>query len=186
VVIPRGVFLFFLLFSLIFPSWGIAGSFQGRVIRVFDGDTFLVRVQGGKESVRLREIDAPEVSSRQRAGQEPWGEKARQFALANFGNRNVRLEVDGREERDPYHRLLAYVFIGNLLINQEMVQSGNAFFYPGFFRGKYASRLERAEKKARRAGMGVWDRKNGLLERPWEFRSRTQQKEISFRSLGIP
>jgi micrococcal nuclease len=183
---PRWIIQFLLLFPLLCPSWGMAESFQGRVIKVFDGDTFLVWVQGRKENVRLREIDAPEVPSRQRAGQEPWGKKSREFALANFGNRDVLLEVDGREERDPYHRLLAYVFSGNLLINQEMVQSGNAFFYPGLFRGKYASRLERAERTAKRAGRGVWDRKNGLPERPWEFRSRTQQKESPFHSFGIP
>ena len=92
----------------------------------------------------------------------------------------MRLEVEDRDERDQYHRLLAYVFVGGGLVNQEMVQSGNAFFYPGRFRGEYASQLENAEGVARERGLGVWNRKNGLPERPWEFRNRIQRDEGIF------
>jgi micrococcal nuclease len=176
---PNRVFLFLLLL-LAFPSLAAAKTFQGRVIKVFDGDTFLVRVQGREEHVRLREIDAPEASTRKQAGQEPWGKKAREFAISRVKGKTVRLEVEDRDERDQYHRLLAYVFVGDGLVNQELVQSGNAFFYPGRFRGEYASQLESAEGVAREKGLGVWNRRNGLQERPWEFRSRTQREEGIF------
>ncbi len=181
---PNKVFLFFFLLPLLFPSMASAKTFQGRVIKVFDGDTFLVRIKAREEHVRLREIDAPEVSSRKQAGQEPWGKKAKEFAISRVKDKTVRLEVEGRDERDQYHRLLAYVFVGDALVNQEMVQSGNAFFYPGRFRGEYASQLESAEELAREKGLGVWNRKKGLQERPWEFRSRTQRAENIFSHGG--
>ncbi len=150
------------------------------MVKVFDGDTFLVLLQGRKEYVRLREIDAPEVSRPKQAGQEPWAKRAREFALAGVKNKLLRLEVEERDERDAYHRLLAYVFAGDLLVNEELIQSGHALFYPGRFRGRYASRLEKAERAAREKGLGVWDRKNGLRERPRDFRDRNQKDESLF------
>ena len=177
--IIRGLFFFFLLF-LPFSPPASAKTYQGQVIKVFDGDTVLVRIKGHEEFIRLREIDAPEMGSRKRQGQEPWGRKAMEFALPRLKDRKVRLETDGREERDAYGRFLAYVFIGDSFLNQEMVQSGNAFFYRAPIRGKYAARLEEAEETARNKGIGVWDRKKGLKEKPRDFRARIQRDECLF------
>jgi len=169
---------------LVFSSTSYAKTLHGTLIRVCDGDTILVRVQGRKEYVRLREIDAPEISRRKQAGQEPWGKKARLFALSLVKDRAIRLEVEERDERDTYRRLLAYVFAGEVLINRELIQSGNAFFSPGRFHGRHASQLERAEGAAREKGVGVWDRKNGLRESPRDFRIRTQREESLFSRFG--
>ncbi len=174
------IFLILILLPLVFPSWAAAESLRGRVIKVFDGDTFLVRIQGRAEVIRLREIDAPEISRRRQPGQEPFGKRAREFARSRVGGKTVRLDVEEREERDQYDRLLAYVFVGNALVNLEMIQSGNAFFYPGPRRGKHARQLEKAEEWAREKGIGVWDRKNGLRESPREFRRRTKREENFF------
>lgn len=158
------------------------------MVKVFDGDTILVRIKGHEEFVRLREIDAPEMAGCKRQGQEPWGRKAREFALARLKDRKVRLETDDREERDAYGRLLAYVFVGDSFLNREMVQSGNAFLYQPPIRGKYAARLQEAEEAARDKGIGVWDRKKGLREKPRDFRARIQRDEglpsLSNRSSG--
>ena len=87
---PRWVFLILSLLPLVFPSWAPGKTSQGRVIKVFDGDTFLVRVHGREEHVRLRGIDAPEISKRKQTGQEPWAKKAREFRNADFGIRNYK------------------------------------------------------------------------------------------------
>ena len=175
----RGL-LFFLLLCLFFSSLASAKTYQGQVMKVFDGDTILVRIQGHEDFVRLREIDAPEMANRKLQGQEPWGSKAREFALSRLRDRKVRLETDDREERDAYGRLLAYVFVGDSLLNREMVQSGNAFFYRAPIRGKYAAQLEEAEEAARDKGVGVWDRKKGLKEKPRDFRARLRRNEGLF------
>jgi len=146
----RGL-LFSLLVFLPFSSPTSAKTYHGQVIKVFDGDTVLVRIKGHEEFVRLREIDAPEMSGRKLQGQEPWGRKAREFALSRLKDRKVRLETEDREERDAYGRLLAYVFVEDSFLNREMVRSGNAFFYRAPIRGKYAGRLEEAEDAYRRS-----------------------------------
>jgi len=177
----RGL-LFFLLLSLSLSSPASAKTYQGQVVRVFDGDTLLVRIKGHEEFVRLREIDAPEMASRKQKGQEPWGRKAKEFTLSRLKDRRVRLETETRDERDAYGRLLAYVFVGESLLNREMVESGKAFFYRAPVRGRYAAQLEEAEETARNKGAGVWDRKNGLKERPRDFRARNQRDESFFSS----
>jgi endonuclease YncB( thermonuclease family) len=177
--------LFLPLLSLaLFSPFSLASgkTYRGRVIKVFDGDTLLVRINGHKEFIRLREIDAPEMASRKQQGQEPWGKKAREFALSRLKDRKVRVETENRDERDAYHRLLAYIFVGESLLNREMVESGNAFFYRGPIRGRYAGLLEHAEEMARIRGVGVWDRKNGLKEHPKDFRARHRKDDGLFSS----
>ena len=187
VIVPPGgqTFLLRILFFHLFVFWVFtpsvsAKTLYGKVLKVFDGDTFLVWVRGQEEHVRLREIDAPEVTHKDKIGQEPWGRRAKEFAQSKVKGKIVRLEIEERDERDKYHRLLAYVFWDHTCINQEMVSSGNAFFYPGTFRGKHAGELQEAEEVAKEKGVGVFDQKKGLRERPQEFRSRAQWDESSF------
>lgn len=175
-----GIFLFFFVIFCLLPSGSAAKTLSGKVLKVFDGDTILVRIQAREEHVRLREIDAPELTHQKRIGQEPWGRQAKEFAQALVKGKTVRLEIEEDNERDKYHRLLAYVFIDRTFVNREMVRSGKAFFYPGAVKGKYAGELGEAEEEARKKGLGVWDKKRGLKERPQEFRSRTHRDEILF------
>jgi micrococcal nuclease len=177
---PPQILFFFLFLCLVFAPFVSANTLSGKVLKVLDGDTFLIRVQGQEEHVRLREIDAPEITHRKKVGQEPWGKKARDFAQSLVRGKTVRLEVEDPDERDKYHRLLAYVFLNHIFVNREMVLSGNAFFYPGPFRGMHADELQEAEEAAREKGRGVWDKRNGLKERPQEFRRRTQRDEGLF------
>jgi micrococcal nuclease len=186
----RNSFLWILFFSLflclVFAPFVSANTLSGKVLKVLDGDTFLIRVQGQEEHVRLREIDAPEITHRKKVGQEPWGKKARDFAQSLVRGKTVRLEVEESDERDKYHRLLAYVFLNHIFVNRELILSGNAFFYPGPFSGKYADELREAEETARGKGRGVWDKRNGLRELPQEFRRRTQRDEGLFSRFWGP
>lgn len=179
-MIFQGILFFFFVVSCLLPSAAAAKTLSGKVLKVFDGDTILGRIHAREEHVRLREIDAPEVTHQKRIGQEPWGRRARDFAQSLVKGKTVRLEIEEDDERDKYHRLLAYVFIDHTFINQEMVKSGNAFFYPGHFNGKHAAELKEAEEAAREKGLGVWDKKKGLKETPYEFRKRTKRDENLF------
>ena len=177
---PLQVLFLSLFLYLVFAPFVSANILSGKVLKVLDGDTFLIRVQSQEEHVRLREIDAPEISHRKKAGQEPWGRKAKDFAQSLVRGKTVRLEVEEPDERDKYRRLLAYVFLNHIFVNRELILSGNAFFYPGPFRGKYADELQEAEEEAKEKGRGVWDKRNGLRELPQEFRRRTQREEGLF------
>jgi micrococcal nuclease len=84
-------------------------------VEVIDGDTF--RLETG-ETVRLIGIDAPELS-------QPGGEMSREYLAHLLLGNPITLER-GSKDRDNYHRLLRFVYIGNLCINEEMIRQGYA------------------------------------------------------------
>ena len=117
------------------------------VERVADGDTFTCR--DGRR-VRLIGIDTPELA------QGKSGHQAR-AALGRLlpPGTSARLERDVAA-RDRYGRELAYVWNGSRLVNEALVLEGWAMLYTVPPNVKYAERLERAQKKARIAGAGLW------------------------------
>jgi len=134
----------------------LAGAANGadapRVARVVDGDT-LVLASG--QRVRLVQLDAPEAGgSRECYGTEA---AAALRALLPRGTQ-VRLARDPRlDDRDAYGRLLRYVFKGSLNVNLRLVAGGAAtvWFFHGD-RGRYASRLLAAQRRARSRRLGLW------------------------------
>jgi micrococcal nuclease len=150
----RGPTLALLLpMGLAFQSCGPApGSAATRpapcvVERVADGDSFNCR--DGRR-VRLIGIDAPELSQ----GESGRRSRAALSRLAPPGT-TVRLEQDAAP-RDRYGRVLAHVWTGPRLVNEALVLEGWAMLYTVPPNVKYAERLERAQKKARAAGVGLW------------------------------
>ena len=69
--------------------------------------------------------------------------------------KTVRLELDVRE-RDRYRRLLAYVYVGDLMVNAELVRLGYAHAMTVPPNVAHASRFVSLERQAREAGRGLW------------------------------
>jgi micrococcal nuclease len=103
-----------------------------KVLRVVDGDT--IQLSNG-EWVRYIGIDAPElrrkVGTRWVEDPQPGAREAYELNRRLVEGRQVRLEWDV-ERRDHFHRLLAYVFVGGLFVNAELVKAGYAtvFTFP--------------------------------------------------------
>jgi micrococcal nuclease len=127
-----------------------------------DGDSF--RCRDGRR-VRLIGVDSPEYQQR------PYGERARRalLQLVPLGTR-VRLELDVGP-RDPYGRVLAYVWSGSALINERMVHDGWSVLYTVPPNVKYATRLAAAQNEARAGGAGLWA-EHGFECLPGDFRRR--------------
>ena len=99
--------LFTPAFAQLQPRGELAGMF--RVVRVVDGDTVRLAINGDEENVRLIGIDTPETVHPTR-GEEPYGKEASDFTKQLLEGRSVYLEFD-IEERDRFGRLLAYLYI---------------------------------------------------------------------------
>src|SRR5262245_48650750 len=84
---------------------------DATIVRVVDGDTVEARLGGEVEDVRLIGIDTPETV-KPGAPVECFGPQASHFAHRLLEGRRVRL-VFGAERRDPYGRLLAYLYLGD-------------------------------------------------------------------------
>ena len=127
---------------------------EATVVHVDDGDTIDVRVDGRAERVRYIGIDAPEIAH-DGVGGARGGEAATRLNRALLGGRHVRLELD-RERRDRYGRLLAYVWVGDAMINVEMVRRGYARVLTIPPNVRYERWFARAEAEAQAAHLGLW------------------------------
>jgi micrococcal nuclease len=142
---------------------GSAEPRDGRVVRVVDGDTLEVRVDGEEERVRLLGIDTPE-SVRPGAPVECAAKAAaralRRRALDGAGRgRRVRLRNDPtQDERDRFGRLLAYVELRDGTdLGRAQVRAG--WGEPFVFEDRpfrRAGEYRRAARRARAGGLGVW------------------------------
>lgn len=143
-------------------------ALAGRVIYVVDGDT--VHVQSGDrvEKVRYLGVNAPELEHPPRPGEAPGrrgprrlpgtpaaAAAARQVNAGLVAGMPVRLQL-GPRARDDYQRLLAYLWVGDTLVNAEMIRRGyaEAMTLPPVH--PLRDLFVRLEREARDAGRGLW------------------------------
>jgi micrococcal nuclease len=117
------------------------------VTRVIDGDTIEVEIDGRRERVRYIGMDTPEMNDARPVVRD----LARAASAANarlVADRQVRLELDV-EKRDRYGRLLAYVWVGDTMVNEALVLSGHAAPYTFPPNVRYVERFVAAAREAR-------------------------------------
>ena len=128
------------------------GSRPVRVARVVDGDTLLL--EGGAR-VRLLGVDTPETKHPSRPV-EPLGLEAAEFVRRQVEGRDVTLRFD-RERRDAYQRILAYVYVDDRLLNEELIRAGYSRAETHFpYSEQMKRRFREAEADARDARRGGW------------------------------
>jgi micrococcal nuclease len=131
----------------------------GRVTRVVDGDTVKVRLARGRgtRTVRYIGVDTPETVKPGEPVQ-CFGKAASAFNERLVEGRRVRLKI-GRERRDRYGRLLAYVYVrgrGNPFVNAELLRRGYARTLAIPPNTDRAGRFAELERRARNDGRGLW------------------------------
>jgi micrococcal nuclease len=173
------------------------------VIKVFDGDTIaIIPINSNKkiryEKIRFLGIDAFEHT------QPPYGDPAYKYLSMLVLNKNVCIETDV-DEHDKYGRTLGYVFLRDgviektlkfrttsdfmssknlttktskyTLINEEVIKNGYAILYASEPNVRYKERLKKAVVYARTNMLGVWEKKDYILETPSEFRKKHPYKK---------
>jgi endonuclease YncB( thermonuclease family) len=169
-LIPKSAKLFVLLFPLFVFGCGRKNPsktsdnelsepkeiIRGSVVRVVDGDTFIVSDGGELIKVRLTHIDAPEKD-------QPFGSNATDYLKSACLDTDVVIYTD---KKDRYGRYLGLALTnqGDTL-NLNLVRAGLAWHYK-----KYSadSSFSKAEQQARVTGMGLW--LDSSPTEPWEWR----------------
>jgi len=128
---------------------------EGTVVRVVDGDTIHVKVGDYVEKVRYIGMNTPEIHHPTK-GEQPGGREAAEMNRRLVGKR-VRLELDVRS-RDRYGRLLAYVWVGELMVNAELVRLGYAQVMTVPPNVRHQELFVKLQREAREAGRGLWRR----------------------------
>ncbi|HWP91469.1 MAG TPA: thermonuclease family protein [Thermodesulfobacteriota bacterium] len=125
---------------------------------MIDGDTIVL--EGVNTQVRYLAIDAPEIPTEESPG-DPLSLEAKRFNESLVGGKTVRLEFD-EEKYDYYGRMLAYVYVDELFVNQEMVRSGLARAFIIKPNDKHERIIYEAEEQARRGRKGIWGDHRGF------------------------
>jgi endonuclease YncB( thermonuclease family) len=145
---------------LLWVGWTLAQAeaVTGRVVGISDGDTLILRVDGGERTgIRLAGIDAPELD-------QPYGATARQALTMLARARTARVEVT---ERDEYGRLVGTVYVGGRNVNAALVEQGAAWVYRRY---SHDPQLLVLEAQARSARRGLWGLPAWRRVPPWDWR----------------
>ena len=102
-----------------------------QFVRVVDGDTLRLRVDGRDEPVRLIGINTPESVDPRRPVECLGKEASAKAAELLRGAQTVEVEADPTQDtRDAYARLLLYVWLPDgRLLNRELIANGYAHEY---------------------------------------------------------
>lgn len=136
----------------------LAAEYKGTVTRVIDGDSIEVSHASRAVIIRLRGIDAPEIS-------QPYGRIAMVVVFRHAFGKVVRIETHGL---DSHGRTIGDVYLpDDTLLNKEMVRLGLAWWY---CKDSHDEVLRQLELEARDEKLGLW--KDPTASPPWVFRKR--------------
>lgn len=124
---------------------------------VVDGDTIDVGVPDGDKAqtrIRLWGVDTPETAGSP-GGEQYFGPEASAFTKSTVLNKPVRLELVREDTRGKYGRLLAYVFVDGVMLNEVLLEKGYAYA-DRRFPHPWRERFVQLEKRAQKQGTGLW------------------------------
>ncbi len=157
----------FYILILIILSLSLTGCFESEtktgqnkrtyfVYRIIDGDT--IELSNAK-LVRYIGIDTPEVRKKiagtWQYDPEPYALQANDCNKDLVEGKKVILEFDVEKE-DKYNRWLAYVYVDEKMVNEEILKQGYAKLLSIPPNTKYYVRLKTAQTQANEAKRGIW------------------------------
>lgn len=129
-----------------------------KLSKCVDGDTFRAIINDKEYTIRMLSIDTPE-SVKANTDIEYYGKESSEYTCKRLTNaKKIELEYDEKSDKfDKYDRLLAWVFIDNKLLQEELVEKGYAkvaYLYNDY---KYNDILKEKQELASAKEIGIWD-----------------------------
>lgn len=138
-----------------------------RLVRVFDGDSMLMRNPEGETlKMRIAGIDAPEKN-------QPFADPARDRLTELLQQGPLEVAI---LKKDVYGRWLASIRVGDKDLGQQLLEEGHVWFfrrYQSDLTNEQRRLYDSAEKLARDARRGLWADTRPLP--PWEFRQHSRE-----------
>ena len=135
----------------------------GDVVRIVDGDTIVVEIDGEEDKIRFIGVDTPESVGKYANNPQAYGKEASKFTENLLEGTVVYLEADEGDE-DRYGRSLRYVWIeepdysrmSETMVNAMLIEAGLAeclFIEPNT---RYQDEFEELESRAEDEEIGIW------------------------------
>ena len=170
-----GLLLLFVATACAARAGTAAVEFVGTPSRVFDGDSFMLRVDRREIEVRLADIDAPEHG-------QPYADTARSALDGLIWKERLRAVV---VDDDKYGRRVCRVYRlrDGLDVGRRLVADGHVWVYK---RGVRDMSLYELENEARRARRGLWALAQADLEPPWRWRREHPREPRTSKAPSLP
>ncbi len=128
--------------------------FDGRCVKVIDGDTLVIDCEGGKRTIHLAGIDAPELK-------QPMGKEIRKFVRRTVKGQSLEIQMVPSEGPDS-----ARVFVNGKDLSLFLAELGFAWPAEG---STQTDTIQKVSDRARNHPSGIWINDNP--EPPWEYRA---------------
>ncbi|WP_245577146.1 thermonuclease family protein [Maridesulfovibrio zosterae] len=130
---------------------------------VIDGDTFVL---WNNKTVRIASVDTPEIGYEGHSDQY-YAREAKEILTKLILGKSVQIEYTP-DHKDHYNRIVGWVYVNGIFVNEYLVKNGAAFFY--YHKNnqeKYQNILLEAQRKAYEDKSGFWP----VIQRVKEFNS---------------
>ena len=145
-------FLFLIITSVLFAQT------KATVIRIVDADTYQVLSNAQVFTVRLANVDAPELKQH-------FGVEAKQFVSELIYGKQVLIEVQGK---DRYNRTIASITINGKALDSILISNGWAWHYAEY---NHEKKLATYQNEAIKFKLGLWQCGTNKVCPPWVYRN---------------
>lgn len=129
--------------------------YESKVVSVIDGDTIMIE---GKQKVRYIGVNTPEIykdTTGKKTGEQCFAKEALQENKRLVEGKTVRLERDV-SDKDKYGRLLRYVYVDGVFVNEHLVANGFAKTMTVKPDVKYYEDFKERQSSAKKYNLGIW------------------------------
>ncbi|WP_422392729.1 thermonuclease family protein [Mesobacillus harenae] len=130
----------------------LENTYKADLHECTDGDTASFNINGQLYKTRFLYIDTPESTSQM----EPYGKEASQFTCSFLKTGQIMIETDGPSLFDKYDRLLAWVWVDNRLLQEEITNAGLVEDFYDYGDYKYEGRINQAMAEAKSSNKGIY------------------------------
>lgn len=127
-------------------------KYDAEFVKCVDGNTAHFKINGQVFKTRFLYIDTPENSNEI----EPYGKEASVFTCNFLKTGKITIETDGESVYDQYGRLLAWVWVGDQLLQEEMTKAGFVEDFYDYGDYLYEDRIISAMEDARKLSKGIY------------------------------
>lgn len=150
-----------------------------------DGDTAKFELDGEIITVRFLGIDTPETVHPTIKIQ-PYGKEASDYTKERIKNANkIELEFEESSQKDQHERYLAWIWIDDDLLQEELISKGLAKTYMLQDNYKYAWILQESQEKAQEQKVGIWSEETEIQENVIDENIEIEDNITAFEGLII-
>lgn len=162
----KKLLIIFIILTFSASTYAEAGKyFYATVVRVIDGDSFILDAGGSTMEIRLYGVDAPEYN-------QPFSKEAKKFTRQWLGKQQVKVEPF---YTDSYGRSVAMVVQDGRTLNSDLVQAGLAWVHPRYCLMDICKSWKTLEGVARTGQFGLWQDVQAIS--PWQWKKLLRRKQ---------